>query len=341
MANVPILLVGSVPLRSAAQVFEVIARDLAGLVKRIPDGETGERLNFIVWAGEQIGKAKGMEVNPDETGPAWTNGKVFRCKQQVTSAQIDFGPHIYADAALKSYEDFKRLRAEKKIPLGVRFQVSLPTAMAVIFSHTSPPSRPTVWAAYERHFLDDVRKIVASIPSEDLAIQWDFATEIDRILEIPDVAPNFSMQSLIDSVARLSEPIPEDVELGIHLCYGDPGHKHIIEPKDTALMVEVSNRLARTVRRRIDWIHIPVPKERDDYPYFSPLHNLRLDSSTELYLGVIHLSDGVAGAKRRIQAAHTVVPKFGVATECGWGRRASETIPELLTLHRQVAQITP
>jgi hypothetical protein len=27
--------------------------------------------------------------------------------------------------------------------------------------------------------------------------------------------------------------VPAEVELGLHLCYGDPGHKHVVEPKDT------------------------------------------------------------------------------------------------------------
>ena len=193
MNNAPVLLIGSVPLSSASAVFEDIARILGDLVKRIPDGETGGRLGFIAWAGEQISKANGLEFDPNEIGPPWTGGKVYKAKEGITTAQIDFGPHIYADVALRSYADFECLRAQKKIPEHIRFQVSLPTAMGIIFSHTSPAWRPVVWAAYERHLIADVDKIVAAIPNRHLAIQWDVATEIDRILEFPNVAANFSI----------------------------------------------------------------------------------------------------------------------------------------------------
>jgi hypothetical protein len=83
---------------------------------------------------------------------------------------------------------------------------------------------------------------------------------------------------------------------------------------------------------------MPVPRDRHDDPYFSPLRDLRLKSGTELYLGLIHLTDGIEGAKRRAAAAKRVVSDFGVATECGFGRRPPETIPELIRLHRAVAQ---
>ena len=44
-----ILLVGSVPLGSAEQVFATCAEALDGRVKRLPDGETGPRTNWIAW----------------------------------------------------------------------------------------------------------------------------------------------------------------------------------------------------------------------------------------------------------------------------------------------------
>ena len=42
-------LVGSVPLSDAREVFTVVSRQLGPYLKRIPDGETGERLDWITW----------------------------------------------------------------------------------------------------------------------------------------------------------------------------------------------------------------------------------------------------------------------------------------------------
>ena len=57
----PVLLVGSVPLGSAGAVFEAVAASLEGLVKRIPDGEGGERTHWIMWQANVLKCAKGLE----------------------------------------------------------------------------------------------------------------------------------------------------------------------------------------------------------------------------------------------------------------------------------------
>jgi hypothetical protein len=42
-------LVGSVPLRNAREVFATVSGVLGSRLKRIPDGETGERSDWITW----------------------------------------------------------------------------------------------------------------------------------------------------------------------------------------------------------------------------------------------------------------------------------------------------
>lgn len=50
---------------------------------------------------------------------------------------------------------------------------------------------------------------------------------------------------------------------------------------------------------------------------------------------VLHREDGVAGAQRRIRAAGSVLPRFGVATECGMARSPREEIAQLFRQHRE------
>jgi hypothetical protein len=65
---------------------------------------------------------------------------------------------------------------------------------------------------------------------------------------------------------------------------------------------------------------------------------LNRDKIAELYVGLIHLTDGPEGAARRIGAARDFISDFGLATECGFGRRPPETILALLDLHREIAK---
>ena len=333
--ELPVLLVGSVPLGSSRAVFEAVGTKLGKLIKRIPDGETGARKDWIVWQADVFKNAKGLEPGSTRELQGGYHFILYKVKPGET---VKFGPLGYAAAAINSYDDFKRARSEGKIPSGTRFQVSLPTPIAVVMTFTEPDAIQHIWPIYEKRLNEEVDEIAAAMPHQDLAIQWDIAAEICFVLENPEMVKVIPMEVLVASIARASEHVPAEVELGLHLCYGDPGHKHVVEPKDTKLMVDFTNELVAAIKHPIAWVHMPVPREREDVAYFAPLKGLKIDPRTELYLGLVHRTDGVAGARRRLAAAKQVVTNFGVATECGFGRRPPETVPDLIELHREVAR---
>jgi len=86
-----------------------------------------------------------------------------------------------------------------------------------------------------------------------------------------------------------------------------------------------------------DWIHLPVPASWTAPEAFAPLAAWPRSAWTRLYLGLVHLADGVEGGLRRIELARRFISGFGIATECGWGRRPPETVPALLELHAALA----
>jgi hypothetical protein len=83
---------------------------------------------------------------------------------------------------------------------------------------------------------------------------------------------------------------------------------------------------------------MPVPRDRADDAYFAPLTRLKLRPGTQLCLGLVHYTDGIAGTRRRLATAEKCVKNFSIATECGWGRRPVETIVKLLQIHAAVAE---
>ena len=82
---------------------------------------------------------------------------------------------------------------------------------------------------------------------------------------------------------------------------------------------------------------MPVPANRTDDAYFHPLLKLLLASDTELYLGLVHDSDTLDENRARMEKAAKYVKKFGIATECGLGRRNPTVIPSLLCLQAKLA----
>jgi hypothetical protein len=144
-------------------------------------------------------------------------------------------------------------------------------------------------------------------------------------------------QTFTGILIDLGDHVPAEIDLLYHLCYGDAGHKHVVEPTDMSDMVEFTNRLLRGLTRSVQLVHMPVPRDRDDEAYFAPLRDLRLKLGTELCLGLVHYTDGLDGTRRRLATAEKFVKDFSIATECGFGRRDPATIPELLRIHAQAA----
>src|SRR5260370_42231469 len=99
-------------------------------------------------------------------------------------------------------------------------------------------------------------------------------------------------------LGRLGDAVPEGVEMGFHLCYGSPRDEHLVQPKDSAILVEMMNGIAAATRRRIDFLHIPVPRDRTDDAFYAPLKGFKRAQGTQLYLGPLHHDEASGGAKR-------------------------------------------
>ena len=330
-------LVGSVLLANAEDVFRTVSSAIGSRLRRVPDGETGERSEWIMWQWDALKDSPGLQAASPADSPYGSRPQV-EPRPGLSAKEVGINPLGYAKAALASYQTFSRLKQEGVIPGHLRFQVSLPTPLAPVTAFVAHEDRPIVEPAYEAAMLREVAEIVAAIPHSDLAIQWDMAREFAILEGISQAHFDNPEEGIRDRVVRLSAAVPDGVEIGYHLCYGDFGHRHFVQPKDATHLKNMANIISEHVQRPIAWIHLPVPVDRDDDAYFAPLSELGLHPETELYVGLIHHSDGVAGARRRIAAARRVLPTFGVGTECGWGRRPAETIPKLLRTHAEVSE---
>jgi methionine synthase II (cobalamin-independent) len=318
--------VGSIPLSSNTEVFHSLSTTLPGRLLRIPDGETGKRGGFVGWQRE-IFAATPHIIRPKSA--VGSNTTI----DEIPNTAITLKAPGYDEFALESYAEFCKLREEGVIEKGVRFQVSLPTPLNVIASVIRPNYQADAEPLYENALLKALRRIQHDIPAEDLAIQWDLALEI-AMLETPPIAqPWFSplREGIMERLNRLLEAVDQGVQVGFHLCYGDFQHKHFVEPKDMGLLVEIGNMILDTSVRSVNWIHMPVPKDRMDGAYFMPLVDLRLTSETELMLGLVHGWD-VEGTKKRIEAARHFAECFGIATECGFGRTTIEELESVLEI---------
>jgi hypothetical protein len=330
-------LVGSIGLDTVEDVFRTVGKELGPHLKRIPDGEVGGRKLWISWQYPLLRASTFLRPDPSGKVRPTNRFALLTLGEGVAPADVHFGELGYMREARASYLDFLAARERGELPKDIRFQVCLPTPFAVVSSVVMPEALAAVEAAYEKAMIAEVAALCRHIPHRDLCIQWDLCNEMvvwDG--QKTDAVPfaDEPRDKIIARMQRLCAPIPEDVELGLHLCYGDFAGKHFIEPKDAAAMVDFANTLSRAIPHKLAYIHMPVPVDRSDEAFHRPFRDLKLDAGTALFLGVVHAKDGAEGTKARIAAARRHAPDFGIATECGMARaRSEEIVRSLLKIH--------
>jgi hypothetical protein len=333
-------LVGSAPVASPAEMFELAVAHLGGHLRRLGDGEVGERDTWIRFQYRRLGQSPQLVAAHGDTG--YLGRTIEQYALRPSSGPVELPDLGYADAAIASYEVFARLKADGAIPAHVRFMVGLPTPLGVVTLYVAPGSRSAVLAAYQPALLAELARITAAIPGDQLAVQWEVCIEFGTLEGIWDHLDDGARGTdakppIAAHLAELSAAVPANVEVGYHLCYGDAGHSHFTQPRDAGLLAWATQAIIDGARRPVQWVHLPVPRERDDVAYFQPLGDVELPAGTELYLGLVHTTGGLEATRRRIAAAAQVLDRFGVATECGLGRRPRDTIPALLDQHAAVA----
>lgn len=330
-------LVGSIGLDNVEDIFRVVGTSLGKHLRRIPDGEVGGRRLWISWQYPVL-RAHPM-LRPDPSGAVRPTNRfqLLTLAENADPRQIVFGELGYAREARASYLDFVAARERGEIQPNARFQVCLPTPFAVVSSVVTKDALAPIDAAYEKAMLGEVAALCRHIPHRDLCIQWDVCNEMVMWDGQPSAAVPHAEEpkdALIARIARLAAAVPDDVELGFHLCYGDFGGKHFVEPVDAAAMTDLANAIKAAVKRKVTYMHLPIPHHWSDEKQFAPLSGLKLDPETEIYLGLISAVDGVSGTQKRIALASQYVPAFGVATECGISRaRTPDVVRGLLDIH--------
>ena len=335
--------VGSMPLDDAESVFRKLGAEMSGCVRRIPDGETGRRRRWISFIKDILLRHPDMEVDP--TVPVFQfiqfDGKVVfeieqvRFKDGVDPARVVFETG-YADDALRNFATFDRLQSDGTIPAGVKYQICMATPLAISYMFVSPKARDQFLPVYGAHLADEVGKIMSALPHDRISYQWDVCQEVLMWEGYLDQSqhPDYKNE-IMTSLSWLGTLVPADVELGYHLCYGSPADEHLILPRDMGNLVEIANGIAAGARRPLQYIHMPVPHERNDEAYFAPLKDLKLGAGTDLYLGCVHHGDPEGNAGK-LALARKFTAVAGVGAECGLGRGNPDLFEDVLEQHRRL-----
>jgi methionine synthase II (cobalamin-independent) len=341
---------GSVNLADAESVMRAISSRIPSGVRRMTDGETGERNYWIHFQVQKFAAMPEFEAHEPvrvyETKDEAPDMPQLRLSPGVSADAVAWPNLGYADAYTESYELFRRLQAEGKISGGVRFQMQYPTPLAGVAGPFPPDQLPALVGSYGAALFDDLDRALATIPHDRCAVQWDVAFEFG-LLE-GGFGPTLPVDEVAPPLIACIDHVPDDVPVGMHLCYGDYGHEHFVQPESLATQVALVNALTAGARRPLDFVSFTVPQARDDAAYFAPLSELTASPETELYFALVpyHPDDqGPGTTDRQIEHIDAVLARsaggareWGVCTECGMGRVAAGDVPRLLDLHREILE---
>lgn len=344
--NDELLLVGSIPLDTADQVFRVFGGTLGRWLRYLPDGEVGDRRYWIDGlAYRAFNGHPELETTrfpaPTEDGvenwkPRGGHDKFqFRVRPGVRAVRFgDPGWRLgYARDAVNSYVIFRSLKNEGVIPTHLRFQVCIPlTYSAIGRFFPDPDDVNKVVDGLTAALKAEVENIVTQIPNDELAIQWDLAGEnrlVERLLE--DAGPEQARTEAVrvcEPAAEVCGVIPDEVDLGYHSCFGTLDGWPSRQPSGLTGTVLLLNAVAAASGRPVDFVHFPTARASGE-EYFRPLAELEVGAA-RVYVGAVHHLDGADGVKRQVELAHRYIADFGLAAPCGFGR-APERPGRLLT----------
>ena len=98
--------------------------------------------------------------------------------------------------------------------------MSLPTPLAPISAFVALDDQGVVERAYEAAMRLELERILADIPHDQLAVQWDTNFEFGMLEG--DVPAWFAdvEGGILERLIRIGRLVPPDVELGFHFCLG-------------------------------------------------------------------------------------------------------------------------
>ena len=335
-------LVGSLPGDSAEDAMSQALDRLGPLLHSLPDGETGERRNWIISIIEALRAHPDLELVSDGDWSDYDKIPRFRVRKGHTlyGASLDFGHVAAAEASLPVFD---QLRDKAGLP-GLVYQVGTPGDVDMAMFTLGPSRALRYRRAFTEATLTEVRRVNA-LADGQVVFQIEVPAELVLLAKAPRRAQPALAKLLGGQIAALAAGAAQGTRFGIHLCLGDMNHKAFGRMADATPLVLLTNAIVKAwpAGRPLEFVHAPFAAADDPPPlddaFYAPLAQLELPSGVRFIAGIAHEDQPLAD-QRRVRA--TVDRASGrtvdISTSCGLGRRdpaaalaALDRIAELCT----------
>jgi hypothetical protein len=323
-------LVGSFPAATAAEAMRLTVDRLGPDLDYLPDGETGERQNWV------ISMIEGFRQHPDlrlaKEGDWSDYDKVprfaIRRGHRLYGAAVDLG--IVA-AARSARPEFDALRSGMTQAQGrPRLQIGIPGDIDLAM-FTFGPTGPVRHLRPFTEALAITMHQARDLLGDDALFQIEVPAELVLLARAPGQARPAVAGLLARRITALAQGAPQGARFGVHLCLGDMNHRALGQLTDAGPVVLLANALAARWPdgRPLEYVHAPLAAAdnppADDAAFYQPLSGLRLGPETRFIAGFAHEDQDEAVQFRIRQFIEDAVgDRVGISTSCGLGRRTPD-----------------
>lgn len=329
-------LVGSLPGDTPEEAMSTALQVLGPRLRSLPDGETGERRNWVISIVDSLRDHPDLEVAKAGDWSDYDKTPTLRIRRGHTlyGANLDFG-HVAAVGG--SYPVFERLREYYDLPELV-FQSGVPSDLDLAMFTLGPSGALRHRRPFTEATLAEIRGVRA-IAGPATVFQIELPVELVLLAKVPKPALPLVAGRLAAGISRLAVASPPGSVFGLHLCLGDMNNKAFGTMGDVAPLVELTNAIVRRwpTDQRLSYVHAPFAAAdqpaRTDPAFYAPLAGLKLPPDTRFAAGFAHESQALDDQLRvRSLIEEGLGHPVDISAACGLGRRTAES--GLAVLHR-------
>lgn len=322
-------LVGSIPASDTADAMALAVRSLGDDLDQLPDGETGERRNWIISMLETFRDHPVLELAKDGDWSDYDKTPRFKIKsgERLYGTHLDLGITTAARRALPTYRRTRdELAAGAASGRGPRFQVGIPGDVDLAMFTFGPAGPVRHLRPFTEALATTMHEVHASA-GDDVVFQIEIPVELVLLARAPRPARAGMADLIARRIAALAAGAPAGARLGVHLCLGDMNHRALGRIQDAEPLVRLANALVKRwpAGRELLYVHAPLAAADippvDDPDFYRPLRDLRL-GQVRFIAGYAHEDQDLAVQQRiRRHIEDGVGRPVDVSTSCGLGRR--------------------
>jgi hypothetical protein len=319
-------LVGSLPGATAATAMSSALQILGPYLRTLPDGETGERRNWI------ISIVEGLRVHPDlelRKAGDWSDydkTPVMRIRRGRTlyGASLNFG---HVEAVRESFPDFEQARAGAGRQ-DIAFQEGVPGDFDLAMFTLGPTGALRHRRPFTEATLAEIRD-VSAITGPQTLFQIEVPVELVLLAKAPRLARPGLAKLLAKSITGLASAAPAGTRFAVHLCLGDMNNRAFGTMDDVSPLVLLANAILRgwPDGRPLDILHAPFAAADQpattDPGFYAPLSGLDLPSGVRFAAGFAHEAQPLAEQLTIRSVIDDLLHReVTIAAACGLGRRS-------------------